>query len=113
MGFKITQEFPSRFLKGTEIAGKQSNVIISGVKKEKVRSRTTNKEEPVLVVYFKDHDRGVVLKKERANDIVSVLGSDDTDGWIGQSVCIFTEKKNAFGGIQDCIRFKEAIPVQP
>ena len=109
MGFKITQEFPNRFLKGDEIVGKAVNVIITGVKKEKVHSRATNKEESVLVVYFKDKDRGVILKKERANDIVTVVGSEDTDAWTGQMVCLFTEKKNAFGGTFNVIRFKAPI----
>lgn len=107
MGFSILKEFPGRFLKGDEIANSEIPVVIREVKKEKVHSRATNKEEIVLVVYFKNKDRGVVLKKERSLDLVNVTGSDDTDGWIGQTVTLYTEKKNAFGKIRNVLRFKK------
>lgn len=107
----ISKTFPSRFLKGDEVVGHEVNVTISAVKTEKARNQQTQKEEDVLVVYFKDKDRGVILKKQRAMDICGVTGSDDTDKWIGQTVCIYTEKKSAFGKMQNLIRFKEAIPL--
>lgn len=110
MGFLVSQEFPSRFLKGEDIAGKEMNVTISDVRKENVFSRWKNEKGTVITVYFKDKTKGVIVKKERATDLKNVLGSDDTDGWLGQTVCIFTEKRKTKEGIVDVIRFKQALP---
>ena len=108
MGFSINKEYPSRFLRGEEIAGKEIPVTIKSVKKEQYHSRKTNKKEETLVVYFADKERGVALGKERAYDLAQATGSDDTDGWLGQKVILFTEKRNAFGKSLDVIRFKSA-----
>jgi hypothetical protein len=76
------------------------------VKKEKAFSKQKNEEEIILVVYFKDKKKGVVLKKTRANDLKNIVGSDDTDRWINTQVIMYTEKKNAGGKMVDSIRFK-------
>ena len=107
MGFLISKEFPSRFLKGEEISGKEVPVTIRDIKKELVYSRQTNKKGEVLVMYFQGKDRGVVMKKERSTDMKAITGSDDTDGWIGRKVVMFTQKRKAKDGVFDVIRFKE------
>ena len=110
-GFKRRlKEFPSRFLKGDEIAGKEVPVTVKDIKKELVHSRQTNKKDEVLVMYFKDKERGVVMKKERSSDMKSITGSDDTDGWIGKTVIMYTQKRKMKDGIVDVIRFKQAVP---
>jgi hypothetical protein len=107
MGFIISKEFPSRFLSGDEVAGKIADLVIKEVKKEKARSPKTQREEPVLVVYFDGKDRGVVLGKERAGELRSIIGSDDTDDWKGKSVRIFTKKKKMAGGMKNILHFRE------
>lgn len=106
MGFLISKEFPSRFLKGDEITGKEVPVTVKDIKKELVYSRQTNKKDEVLVMYFQGKERGVVMKKERSTDMKAITGSDDTDGWIGKKVIMFTQKRKAKDGIFDVIRFK-------
>lgn len=106
MGFLISKEFPSRFLKGEEFAGKEVAVTVKDIKKELVYSRQTNKKDEVLVMYFQGKERGVVMKKERSNDLKAITGSDDTDGWIGKKVVMYTQKKKMKDGIVDVIRFK-------
>jgi hypothetical protein len=106
MGFRISEEFPSRFLNGKDIVGTDVPVTIQAVKKEKAFSKQKNEEEIILVVYFKDKKKGVVLKKTRANDLKNIVGSDDTDRWINTQVIMYTEKKNAGGKMVDSIRFK-------
>ena len=108
MGFKISQEFPPRFLKGDEFAGKEMKLTIKEIKKEKVYSRQKNENQDMLVIYFEGGTRGVLLKKERATDIKNIHG-DDTDEWIGKDVIMYTEKKKARDGIFDVIRFKESV----
>lgn len=105
MGFIISQEFPSRFLSGDEVNGKVVPVTIREVKQEKVKEGTKD-EDQVLVVYFEGKERGVVLKKLRANELKSLTGSDDTDDWKGKKVDMFTMKKKAFGDIVNVIHFR-------
>src|SRR3990167_4142855 len=103
MGFKISQEFPSRFLNGNEVGSTQVPLVIKTIKKEKIFSQKTNKSENTLVVYFEGKDRGVCLGKTRAYDIAKLYG-EDTDGWIGKNICLYTEKKDAFGKTLNVIR---------
>lgn len=105
MGFLITKEYPSRFLKGTEVGDSRINLVIKDIKKEQVHNVKTNKKEQTLVVYFEGKERGVALGKQRAHDLVAATGSDDTDNWKGKTVTLYTEKKNAFGKMQTIIRF--------
>ncbi len=105
MGFSISKEYPSRFLRGEEVFGKAVNLKIKVIKKEKVFSMTTKKNEEVLVIYFEGKDRGVCLKKTRANDIKAIYG-DNTDGWAGKDIVMYTEKKEAFGKVLNVIRFR-------
>jgi len=103
----ISKLFPSRFLKGSDIVGKEINVTIREVKNEKVFSQQTKKQEVVLVLYFENKEKGIIMKKTRSNDVVQITGSDDTDGWKGKTICMYTEKKSAGGEMHDVIRFKK------
>lgn len=106
MGFKISQEFPSRFLSGDEINGSVVPVTIREAKKETVNAGTKD-EEQVLVIYFEGKDRGVRLNKTRSNEIKSALGGlDDTDQWVGQRVALYSEKMKAFGEWHNVLHFK-------
>lgn len=108
MGFSILKEFPSRFVSGEEIVGHVVEVTVKDVKKELAYSPTTRKKEPVIVIYFEGKERGVRLGKERAVELKTILGSDDTDAWKGKRVNMCTEKKEAFGKMHNVIHFKEA-----
>jgi len=106
MGFSILKEFPTRYVSGEEIVGKEVPLVIKDIKKELAYSPTTKQKEPVIVVYFEGKERGVRLGKERAKEIKAIVGSDDTDTWKGKSVVMYTVKKNAFGGERDILHFK-------
>ncbi len=101
----MSQEFPTRFLSGDEIGSRIVPVTIEEVKAELVKEGTKDQER-VLVVYFEGKDRGVVLKKERANELTSITGSEDSDDWKGKQVAMYTQKKKAFGETLNVIHFK-------
>jgi len=108
MGFLISKEFPTRFLSGDEVGTKTSDLIIKEVRKEKARNPKTMKEENVLVVYFDGKDRGVLLGKERAMELKSITGSDDTDKWKGKTVRIHTKTKRIKGETKNILHFRVA-----
>ena len=106
MGFSISKEYPGRFLRGSDVAGHTMNLKIKNVKREKVYKQKERKDVPMLVVYFDDKDKGVLLGKERAMDLKGLFG-DDTDTWLEKEVTMYTENKDIFGKNVDVIRFKE------
>lgn len=104
MGFKISKEFPNRFVSGDEIGKAIVPIKIASVKQEVVNAGTKD-EEKVLVVYFDGKDRGVRLNKTRANEIKAVTGSDDTDSWINKSMFMKSTPQKAFGEWVNVIHF--------
>ena len=106
MGFSIIKEFPSRFLSGDEVEGHEVTLTIRDVKKEKAFNQKTNKEGEVLVVYFDGKERGIRLGKERAKELVEATGSNDTDGWKGQQIIVYTIKKVISKQNRNVLHFK-------
>ncbi len=78
----VSQEFPSKTLKATDLKGKEPRLTISTVEQEKIG------DEMKMVVYFRGKDKGVVLNKGNANLLADAYG-DDTDGWLGHDVILF------------------------
>lgn len=101
---KVSEEFPSYFLSGDEISGKEVPVVIKEVKKETVPTKQ-GKQEEVIAIYFEDKKRGVRLNRTRAKEISRLYG-DDMDAWKGKSVLLFTRQQRAFGDVHNVIHMK-------
>ncbi len=123
----IRKMFPNKYLNGDDLAGRAHVVTIAKIAAEKMRAQSDDEEnderEPVYetkwVVYFVDRRAGRVLNKTVANQIATVLGSTDTDHWVGKDVEVFPVKIRAFGKIKNVAHFRKArnkpatVPVQP
>ncbi len=88
---KLTDIFPSRFLKPDDLADgaggyRRVTVTIREVVLEDVGS------ERKAVVYFRGKDKGLVLNRTNADELQAVCGSDDTDDWAGVSVALGVER---------------------
>lgn len=81
----------SRFLKAADL---------EGPKKFRIKSVTEEligpKQEPKLVVWFTNDQRGLVLNKTNNRTLRTAFG-DAVDGWVGKIVVLFTEPA-PFGG---------------
>ena len=98
---KISQAFPSKYLKATDIQGHTPSVVIASVRMEDIGD---DDQKPVL--YFQGKSKGLVLNKTNATNITLAYG-DDTDAWIGQTIVLFTAWVDFQG------RSVEAIRVRP
>lgn len=78
----INDTFPSKYLKATDLQGREVTVAIRSVVVEKIGDDT----RPVL--YFMNKEKGMVLNKTNSMNIALVYGPE-TDGWIGHSVTLF------------------------
>jgi len=104
---KISEEFPSKYLKAADLQGREVKVVMQNVEKEKLGN--DNK----LVLYFKGKDKGCVLNKTNSATISDAYG-DDTEGWFNQPLILFTVQVDFQGKVGPAIRVKipPRAPVQ-
>ena len=83
---KTSEAFPSKYLKAEDLQGRDVAVTISDVKLEEFDG-DRGKESKMLIM-FKGKSKGLITNKTNARTIAKVLGSDETDDWIGKSIVI-------------------------
>jgi len=94
---RISEEFPSQYLKAADLGGRDIRVTMGRVERETIG---TDKK---LVLYFKGKEKGLVLNKTNANTIGDGYG-DDTDDWFDQPLILFSVKTDYQGKVVDAIR---------
>ena len=94
---KITDEFPSKYLRADDLGGREVKVIMANVEREKLGTDM----KPVL--YFKGKEKGVVLNKTNANTISDAYG-DETEDWFGQEIILFSVMADFQGKVGPAIR---------
>lgn len=81
---KISNAFPSKFLKAEDLQGGRYTLTIARVTIEEV-----NEGESKPIVHFHNTKKGMVLNKTNAMNI-GILYGDETDAWTGKQVELFT-----------------------
>jgi hypothetical protein len=98
---RLSQLFPSKFIKCSDLEGKRIKVVIDKVSVEQVSQDPADPPKPVL--HFKGGSKALVLNKTNAEVIGNALG-DDTDRWIGQTIILAPARTQYQGKLVDCIR---------
>jgi hypothetical protein len=94
---KISEEFPSKYLKADDLGGREVKVVMAHVERESIGQD----KKPVL--YFKGKEKGLVLNKTNSITIGDAYG-DDTDDWFGQEVILFSVMVDFQGKVGPAIR---------
>jgi arabinogalactan endo-1,4-beta-galactosidase len=94
---KMSEEFPSKYLKAADLQGREVRVTMAHVEREKIGDDA----KPVL--YFKGKDKGVVLNKTNAGTISDAYG-DDTEDWFDQPLILFSVMVDFQGKVAPAIR---------
>lgn len=94
---KISEEFPSKYLKASDLQNRDVKVVMSHVEREKMG------DDLKLVLYFQGKEKGVVLNKTNSNTIADAYG-DDTDDWQGQEIVLFSIMTDFQGKVTPGIR---------
>ena len=94
---KVSEEFPSQYLKASDLGGREVRVVMANCEREKIGS--DNK----LVLYFKGKQKGLVLNKTNAGTISDAYG-DDTEDWFDQPLILFSVKTDYQGKVVDATR---------
>ena len=93
---KIHEMIPSSFLK-KENCDPPILVTISGVKEEDL-AMEGKPQEMKWVMYFAESEKGIVLNNTNIQLCAQICGSDDTDGWIGKKIVLYSDPNVSFGG---------------
>src|SRR5262249_49105138 len=102
----INDYFPSKYLKASDLKGREPVVTIRAVNYEPVGQAKQMKP----VVYFAKVEKGLVLNKTNATRITQIAGSGVIEEWIGVQIKLYATQVEFQGELTDAIRIK---PPQP
>lgn len=100
---KISDAYPSKYLKSSDLQGREIKVVISHVTIEELTGDRGAESKPVL--YFEGKQKGVVLNRTNSDTISHAYG-DETDDWPGCELIIFSQRVQGPNGMTDGIRFR-------
>lgn len=83
----LNDAFPSKYLKAGDLNGRTLNVTIKDVTMEEVGQQKDRR----LVAYFRSMDKGLVLNKTNAKRVQNIVGSAETDDWVGAKIALKAE----------------------
>jgi hypothetical protein len=104
----VMDAFPSKYLKASDLQGREITVKISHIMMEEIGQDKQTK--PAL--YFMGKEKGIILNKTNATNIATAYGAD-TDEWAGKSVVLFTAWVDMQGKSVEAIRVRPASGVKP
>ena len=103
---KLSEAFPSNFLKSDDLQGKDVMLKIMSAKQEKVGNDVR------LVLTFAGTQKTMVCNKTNANRIAFLYG-DETDDWIGKQIVVTSEFVEYQGRTVKGLRVKPPGTPQP
>jgi arabinogalactan endo-1,4-beta-galactosidase len=99
MAMRVSDAFPSDWLRAADLQKREVLVTIADVKMETVGDDT----KPAL--YFEGKEKGMILNKTNATAIATMYG-DDMDDWKGEQVTLFEAMVSFKGDTVPAIRVK-------
>lgn len=83
---KTSEAYPSKYLSAEDLGEKDLTLTIQTVDLEMIGQGAQASQK--LVIGFKGAKKQFVVNKTNANTITKLLGTDETDDWIGQRITI-------------------------
>ena len=105
---KLSSMFPRRYATGNDLQGKLHTLTITHIKCEKMRPQAGAPEVERWVLYFKETKKGVILSRTLAYQIAEILGSEETNDWLGKVIIIYPQPIQVAGKAVTAIRAKRA-----
>ena len=105
---KLSEVYGGNYLKAEDIKDRDVTVLI-----DRVTIAELDEGKKKAVLHFKGKDKTLALNVTNANMLQEILGSDDTDDWIGNKITLFTTKVDFQGKRVLAIRIKEASNGKP
>jgi len=106
---KLSEAYPSNFLKADDLNGREVTVTIASVDLEEI-GQGADKERK-LVIGFVGKDKKLVCNRTNAQTIETVTGCNDTDDWLGQRIILTARDVDFQGRTMLAIRVSLRKPV--
>jgi hypothetical protein len=108
---KISEFFPSNYLRASDLNGKEVDVVIDKVTSDVFEEDGKKRTKPV--VHFRgDRFKPLVTNKTNALTLTIACGNDDTDTWPGKQVRLYAELVSFKGKVTEAVRVKRTpVPI--
>lgn len=93
---KVHEMMESKFLKKEDV-GNGMLMTVAGVEQRNVAKQGAEPEEKWCLV-FEESDKPCVMNSTNLQLAMRIMGSDDTDDWIGKKIVLYTDPNVSYGG---------------
>lgn len=107
----LNEAYPSRFLTAEDLQGKDITVTIAGCELEEIGQGRDKASKLVITMVGKK--KAFVVNKTNAKTIEKVLGSTETDDWIGKQITIGLQEVEYQGDMVTALRVSRKAPAKP
>lgn len=98
-------------LHAADLLGRECTVVIGAVRQGEYPDLEDAKKKILKPdVYFVGKVKPLGLNSTNARAITKLIGSPDTDRWIGKAITIYPTTTRAFGEEFECVRVKNKLP---
>jgi hypothetical protein len=103
----IDEFFPSKYLRASDLEGKEVDVTIDRLKAEEFEQDGVKRPKPV--VHFRNSGlKPLVCNKINSSRIAAALGNKDTDAWAGKKVRLYPDMEDFRGKVHEVVRVRQA-----
>ncbi len=106
---KLNDAYPSRYLTAEDLGGNDKTLTIESVDLEEIGQGRDKSNK--LVIGFRGAKKTFVVNKTNANTIAKLLGTDETEEWVGQRITIGPREVEFQGDMVWSIRVSLKKPV--
>jgi hypothetical protein len=107
----LSEAFPSKYLKATDLEDGVAVATISVADLEKIKGYD-GKEQAKVVVYFAKKFKPLILNRTNFESIGDIAGSYDTENWPGTKIGLYKTPVSFNGKTSDGIRIRKPAAEQ-
>jgi hypothetical protein len=101
------QLFPSKYLKGYDLKGRNVTVTIDRVESTRIRGDKVN------LIHFEGKEKALVMNVTIYGQIANALGEENTDNWNGRDIILYPTETEYQGEMVSVVRVKPSRSGQP
>jgi len=107
---KVSELFPSKYLRASDLAGKYMRATISKVEVIDVGGQG-KAEDTKPVLSLKNRSKALVMNKTNSYALAKAYG-DELDDWVGKEVEVYPDVTQMQGRTVDCIRCRQPLQLE-
>ena len=108
---KLNNMFPRKYAIGADLNGQSVTVTVKSLSIDKLSPHPGQPPMDRFILFFDETQKGVILSRTLAEQIASILHSDDTEKWIGKKIMLYPQPLTVAGKSRVAIRAKKPAQV--